>query len=41
MGKKQVHFGTVLLGVSGHMSMWRHPEVDPKRTNSSYKRGIL
>lgn len=34
MSKKQVHFGTMLHGVSGHMSMWRHPEVDPKRSVS-------
>ena len=34
MGKKQVHFGAMIHGVSGHMSLWRHPAVDPKRSVS-------
>ena len=34
MSKKQVHFGAMIHGVSGHMSLWRHPEVDPKRSVS-------
>lgn len=32
MSKKQVHFGTMIHGVGGHMSLWRHPDVNPKRS---------
>ena len=32
MVKKQVHFGAMIHGVGGHISSWRHPEVNPKQS---------
>ncbi|MEC1179606.1 LLM class flavin-dependent oxidoreductase [Metasolibacillus meyeri] len=34
MMKKQVHFGAIIHGVGGHMSLWKHPKVNPAQSVS-------
>ncbi len=34
MANKQFHFGAMIHGVGGHMSLWRHPEIEPSQSVS-------
>lgn len=34
MSAKQIHFGAMIHGVGGHMSLWKHPKVQPDQSVS-------